>query len=338
MIVRTVLDLRTGLPKFILQTLLLAASWHRFAQNTAQLEVLHIGELPPALRNMLNELGVKTTGTEPNSNDVFSKTSNTIQGAKPVDGHQILLLDNDVTFTGSIDDLCTLPSTSVYGAVAGIYRVTAAQWAHIKTVGLVTAPCTPQTPRTALVGALANRQPAPAPLSFGYANGGVILFPSDYDFRSTWVAQQRTIAQAFDGHPLHSGSVTQSNMAALATTIGSYGTFNWLPPGYNYRHADFAVGLCPSSEVRLVHMTGLGKRAQASTLSGWVNEYWSLKMTKGLNSLRSILHSDEFERRLAELSAVHRTILTTIATYDLDQLAEQLIIQASANPLRDPTL
>src|SRR5690606_20648906 len=43
LLVRTVLDLRAGSGKFVRQTLLLAASWHRHARSCAGLEVLTIG-------------------------------------------------------------------------------------------------------------------------------------------------------------------------------------------------------------------------------------------------------------------------------------------------------
>ncbi len=331
MIIRTVLDLRPELPKFMLQTLLLAASWHKFARSKAPLEVVHIGELPDELRVTFEQLGVVTTPTQPNANDGFSKTSNTIQGVAPVPSEQLLLLDNDVVFTNTIDDLCALPAHCVYGAVAGSHRVSKKQWAHIRKLELAPVPCTPQRPRTALVTALSKRRLRPAPMRFGYANGGVILFAPGYDFQSIWQDQQREIAATFSRHRLANGNVIQSNMAALATAIGTYGHFDWLPPGYNYRHADFALGLCEASDVRLVHMTGFGKRTNAETLSGWINEYWSEKMKKSLHMLRPRLTSGTFSHRLTVLQEIHDKILSIISTYNLDSVAERLIVRDFTN-------
>lgn len=332
MIVRTVLDLRPNVPKFVLQTVLLAASWHRFVRHSALLEVMHIGNLPSDLAILFDQLGVKVTAVRPNANDRFSKTSNTIQGAEPVAGHQILLVDNDVVFTSGIDNLCSLRPDCVYGAVAGNYRVTQQQWAHIAKIGFHPAACEPQVPRSATVKALSEgRTKTLPPLGFAYPNGGVILFPSGYDFKLTWQKQQREIAAVFDGHRLSSGSVTQSNMAALATTIGTYGTFSWLPPGYNFRHADFALGLCTAPEIGLVHMTGLGKRTEAGALSTWIDEYWSSKMVKGLNMLQQVLPEHDLRHRAKQLSEIHQVISATITTYELDALAMKLVNQVASN-------
>lgn len=82
MIVRTVLDLRPEVPKFILQTMLLAASWSRYSAKSAPLEIFVIGQAPKLFCDFLFRLGATTKTVLPNANDGFSKTSNTIQGQK----------------------------------------------------------------------------------------------------------------------------------------------------------------------------------------------------------------------------------------------------------------
>ena len=46
LVARTVLDLRPAVDKFVSQTLLLAAGWHRYARDDAALEVATVGGRP----------------------------------------------------------------------------------------------------------------------------------------------------------------------------------------------------------------------------------------------------------------------------------------------------
>ena len=330
LIMRTVLELRTPVPKYLLQTLLLAASWHRYARQIAPLEVRCIGDLPPRLQDRLFELGVAITQIEPNQNDNFSKTSNTIQGAAPADGKRILLIDNDVVFSGSPTELGAIDRGAIHGAVAGNARVKPQQWVFLAELGYKPHPCRPEPPRTALLRAKVAGRAAPPSLDISYVNGGVVVFPSGTNFQSDWQSKQKEIADAFLGHPLDSDSVRKSNMTALAVTIGAFGKFDWLPYGYNYRHADFALGLCESHEIKLIHMTGLGKRTEAISLSRWVIEYWAQKMTHLLGQLKPCLSGPEFDRRSHIAATSLRRILDVITDYELDPLAQKLIVERAS--------
>lgn len=324
-VIRTVLDLRQRMPKYQLQTMLLAASWHRYAAAEAPLEVFCVGSLSPNLLDFFQELGVRVKHVPPNQNDSFSKTSNTIQGASPASGKRLLLVDNDVVFTGVPTELSHLDEKTVFGAIAGNSKVKPAQWRFMADRHFKPQPASPEVPRTQLVGALAVGKPAPPALEFSYVNGGVVHFPEGFDFQTTWQNTQREIAEAFQGHVLDRDSIRKSNMAALAVTIGTYGAFDWLPYGYNVRHADIALGLCTPDAIKLVHMTGLGKRTDATTLNCWVKEYWVQKMLKGLERLQHTLPEDEFQRRYEGAMTILSVVLDVVHAYKLDPLAQMLI-------------
>lgn len=310
----------------MLQTLLLAASWHRFGRVTAPLEVLTIGQAPEALITFLTGLGVTVEQVSPGPNDALSKTSNTVLGTRPVAGSRVLLVDNDVVFCGSIDPLTQLDPEPIYGAISGHNRVKPSQWAHIADqLGLAPAAAPPTRALTSVVNALIRERPLPEPLKISYPNGGVLLFPAGADLGPVWSDHQARIAACFAGTDLISDAVTNSNMAALATTIGNYGAFDWLPDGYNYRHAGFALNLCKAEDIRMVHMTGLNTPRPSGSLSEWVTGYWSDKMLKKLTDLRPQITDADDKARRAIAQSVLEGVLETIQSYDLDPICRDML-------------
>ena len=121
MIIRTVLDLRPRQLKYQFQTILLAASWHVYGKDLARLEIFTIGTLPEHIRAFFDSIGAHVKEVSPNPNDSFSKTSNTIQGANQGESQQVLLLDNDVVFTNSIQYLDELDKEKILWG--GVRRV-----------------------------------------------------------------------------------------------------------------------------------------------------------------------------------------------------------------------
>ena len=321
MLIRTVVDFRKRKNKYRIHIMLLAASWHRYARHSAPLEVYAIGDVPVCLSGFFSSLGVVSVSTEPSKNDFFSKTSNTIMGVKPSSENRILLLDNDIVFTNSIEPLLNLPPEKIYGSVSGNFRVRNSCWQVIQDDLELPLFKLKETPINDRFRKLVDPEYRLPILEYAYVNGGVLLFPAGTDFRALWEFQQEKIYRHFAKHPLRSNGVTTSNMAALATTIGTYGKFEYLPVAYNYRHKCFALGMCQANEIRMIHMTGRS-RANTGTKSArdWVNKYWRHKMTSGFGSLQKLLDESEFSRRLKICDQMRRNTVETIKLYELDQL------------------
>ncbi len=321
-----------------MHALLLAASWHQKLRNFAPLEILSIGQLPSHLKYFFSNLGIHIKEISPNINDTFSKTANTIEGAIPIPGEQILLVDNDVYFHGDIRPLADLPKNSFYGCPSGNLRVTEKHWnLIIDNLGLRPIE-NPFVPNNVQLKVLKNPDTVPTVQPYAYTNGGVILIPANCDQHSTWQDHQEKIYNFFKNHPLGCGSVTKSNMAALATSIGSYGAFSWLPHGYNYRPDCFALGLCDISDIRIVHMTGDVKSVKASTLKQMIQQWWNAKtVTKStlkqriqhwrnakidtkFEDLENYVGFEEKERRWRIFCQVFDAMISVIDNYDLETL------------------
>ncbi len=303
-----------------MHTLLLAASWHQRLRNFAPLEILSIGQLPGHLKYFFSELGIYTKEISPNINDSFSITANTIEGAIPIPGEQILLIDNDIYFHDDIRPLADLPKNSFYGCPSGNLRVTEMHWNLIvDKLGLRPIE-TPFVPINVQLDALINPGKVPTVQPYAYTNGGVVLIPANCDQHSTWQDHQRKIYNLFKGHPLGRVSLTKSNMAALATSIGSYGVFSWLPHGYNYRWGHFILGLCDISNIRIVHMTGDPKSGKASTLKQRIQHWRNAKIDTKFEDLENYVGFEEKERRWRIFCQVFDAMISVIDNYDLETL------------------
>ncbi len=320
MLIRTVSDFRSNKPKYLIHTALLAASWHRYARNCAPLEIFSIGKMPASLKSFLSSINVVVRDSSAGPNDSFSKTSNTIQGAEAKFGHQILLIDNDVVFTGPIEPLLDLPKDKIYGAVSGNNRVSPSRWRIIQDdlgMKLLQAETMPINESFRV---LIDQNHGAQKLIYVYVNGGVLLFPPEFDFKSTWESHQSTIRYHFINHPLKHHCVCTSNMAALATTIGAYGKFDWLPNAYNYRHKCFGLGLCKIDDIRMIHMTGGIKGSGVYSTSAWINTYWRKKMTAGFGDLKRAIKKSQFTERLSIAMNIRDNVLETVKSYGLDEL------------------
>lgn len=231
-----------------------------------------------------------------------------------------------MVFNNDIALLIELDPDSAHGSVSGNIRITQDQWDHIdQMLDLRPVVAEKVIPPTSQMNSQIHDGSDARPFEIGYVNGGVLLIPANTNFDIRWTQHQADIAKCFNGHSLENGAVTKSNMAALATTIGSHEKFSWLPIGFNYRHSCFALGLEAASDIHLVHMTGFGERTGATTLSQWIEDYWDQKMLFGLRGLRERIGETEYERRLGEANIVRDGILKIIHDYELDSLARKLL-------------
>ncbi len=325
MIIRTVLDLRPQVPKFVFQTLLLTASWHRFSAHHTPLEIFTLGKASEPLHAFLSSLGAHVQEIQPNANDGFSKTSNTIQGAEHDPRNRVLLLDNDVVLSKDIGPLKKLATDTMYGSASGNIRVGQPQWDHIaETLDLYPLSVRPVIPPTSQMNSLITHGSDVEPLDIAYVNGGVLLLPTNAEFAKTWTKHQRAIFDAFEKHPLANGAVRGSNMAALATTIHDHEKFDWLPIGYNYRHSCFALGMEDVESIYMVHMTGFADKTDTTSLSDWIQEYWEEKIASGIHRLSHLLEDQETERRRFIANAVRDNITKTVKDYDLDKIVQDM--------------
>ena len=206
--------------------------------------------------------------------------------------------------------------------MCGGFRVSQPQWNIIeRQLGLRPFAASAIPPKE-LVRARLDQDDQPKKLKYAYVNGGVTLMPAGFDFKSLWQKHQFEIAKCFRHHPMGSNSVIKSNMAALATAIGAYGKFDWLPNSYNYFHACFTLGFNRASDIHLVHMTGSGRWQDSSSLSQWVEAYWKMKMAAGIKTLKKVESVSILEQRSDVANEVLGKILKIIKMYDLDALID----------------
>ena len=321
---RTVLDLRSPLDKYICQTLLLAASWHRYSEKGSRLEVLTIGRDLPLLEKYLETIGVHHSSMPPGRNDDFSRSSNKIEAAYPdPQGHPVLLLDNDVCLLGSVGELSTLSATAIAAAEAGNPRVSDAQWAAIERdlgMTLLRLPFTPvnQRPVTGEVSPVDRFDRAHAVDRCLYLNSGVVLFPSGHDHRTNWSSHQRRINDFFLHHPLRSAAVTTSDQAGFATSVAAHGKFDWLPLRYNYRHGCFRLGLEPADRIAIVHLTGDVAEGNELGLVQRTRAYWQTFILPKIESIPSSVPAAEHSRRKDIALSVQDALLAIIREYELE--------------------
>ena len=321
LVARTVLDLRAASDKYVSQTLLLAAGWHRHAAADAALEVHTIGGREPAVDALLREIGAGVDVMPPGRNDDFSPSSNKIEAAgADARGRRVLLLDNDVVILGPLAGLAALPADAIAAAVPGVVRVRDAQWASIADglgLPLLRRRWTPLNPRDDTDTADDTSSCAAAPERWLYLNSGVVLFPAGLDHRATWLDHQRRIRDHFAAHPLGAGPVTSSDQAAFATSIAAHGRFAWLPLRFNYRFGAFRLGLETAERIAIVHCTGHVDDAGLA-VSARMDAYWEKHVWPRLARLSPAVADDEKARRRDIAATVLAATRALARDYDLD--------------------
>ena len=318
LVARTVLDLRPAVDKFVSQTLLLAAGWHRYARDDAALEVATVGGRDAVIDAMLAEIGAGGYAIAPGRNDDFSPSSNKIEAAHPdPGGARVLLLDNDVVFLGPVSDLAGLPADAIVAAEAGTARVEDPQWEVIERelgLPLLRRRWAPLNVRD---GDAVRAPRSQAPLRYLYLNSGVVLFPAGHDHRAPWTSHQRRIRDHFAAHPPAPVPVTSSDQAGLASSVAAHGRFAWLPLRFNYRHGAYRLGLLPAELIAIMHFTGDVPGA-GLTLSQRLDAYWARYITPKIARLPATVGAAEKRRRRDIAAQVLATAQALVRDYDLD--------------------
>jgi hypothetical protein len=324
---RTVLDLRSPIEKYVSQTILLAASWHRHCADHSALEVLTIGPDNPALWRFLDELGIHHSSMPPGRNDAFSKSSNKAEAAyADPSGRPVLLLDNDVCFFGGIDELERLPTSAIAASEAGDLRVSDEHWELIRNqleMPLLRRRFHPlnKLPLTA-EGARPYESDGDHPERYLYLNSGVVLLPGGHDHRLLWLGHQRRIYEYFRDHPLSNVAVTSSDQAGFAASVAAHGDFAWLPMRYNYRRGSFQAGVETANGIRIVHLTGDIEGAEEKGLPDRLRAYWAQIITPQIERLPAAVAPAEKARRLGIAREVEAGALSIVRDYALDDWLE----------------
>lgn len=320
--IRTVFDARSRSTKHLYQLLLLSASWHKTVRKTAPMEVMIVGSAPDQLFEFLRKLDIQWLSVPADSNDSFSRTSNTIIGARDKAGYRILLVDNDVVFLGDLSELAQVAPDICMGAVAGSERVDSRRWQVIEDhFGVSLLPST-QVPLSEHVRHQINAKHTPRPLRNVYVNGGVILIPTGVNFETSWRRYVREIAQLFGNHPLRSECVYGSNMAALAMAITHHGNFQWLDLKYNYRPDCFALNMSSFPEIQIAHLTGVDDSHRS--LGGRIDAFWKEKMVPRFSRANPGIAGHALENALTEANSLRTHLHALVDEYDLDQWAASL--------------
>lgn len=310
---RTVLDLRSPLDKYIVQTMLLAASWHRFGRDCSALEIKTVGGGNGLLSRFFAELGIHHEDIAPGRNDDFSKTANKIEAAHADRaGRRVLLLDNDVCFLGSVADLDQLPANAIAASEPGTLRVSDAQWSlidqdlQLPTLRRRFTPVNDQW-----------KPPDELPEHYLYLNSGVVLFPAGHDHREIWASHQRLVFDFFKAHLLRTAAVTSSDQAGFATSVAAHGDFAWLPLRFNYRRGSFHAGTESLDRIAIVHLTGDVSGDRELNVSDRLLAYWEKFVFPGMQ--RAFPVCDFEKRRRHEIAvAVRDTLLSVAGQYNLE--------------------
>lgn len=322
LVCRTVLDLRCNNDKFISQTLLLAASWHRYCADHSSLEVLCVGQPDDRLSSFLESIGATDAACEPSTNDDFSPSSNKIQGAGPDRiGRRVLLVDNDVCFLGRLDALASVPAGAIAASEAGNLRVSQAQWELISgplDLPLMRQRFHPVNTRPDVLGSARSSEDAEPPERHLYLNSGVILFPAGHDHRTAWLAHQRRIHELFRNHPLQDSAVDESDQAGFAASVAAHGDFAWLPLRFNYRRGCFRLGLEPLDRISIVHMTGNVPNSGELGIAERIQAYWQVFVTPQIASVAPSLDPDEACRRAGIAADAQAALLDLVRDYKLE--------------------
>lgn len=316
LVARTVLDLRPGTGKYVRQTMLLAASWHRHARSDAGLEVLTIGTAGMALADFLQTLGVRHVRIAPGANDDFSRNGNKIEGACPdAAGRRVLLLDNDTCFLGGLADLGQIPATAIAAAQAGNARVDDKQWELVRDgIGL------PLLRRTwAPLNVPGGEDASARRERWLYLNSGVILFSAGHDHREAWQSSQRAIHDYFRDHPLASAAVMASDQAGFATSVAMHGGFAWLPLRFNYRPPCFGLGLEAAGDIRVLHFTNDIDDEIGAGIAGHLDAYWNRRILARIDRLPASVPAMERERRRIQALEALWLVEALVKEYDLER-------------------
>ena len=320
--IRTVFDARSHSTKHLYQLLLLSASWHQRVRKTAPLEIMIVGTAPDQLLDFFRKLDIQWLRVPADPNDSFSRTSNTIIGARDKAGYRILLVDNDVVFLGDLAELAQISPNICMGAVAGSERVDPQRWQIIEDhFGVSLLPNT-QVPLSEQVRHQIDSMHTPRPLRNVYVNGGVILVPAAVDFEASWRQFVRDIARLFENHPLKSKCVYGSNMAALAMAITHHGRFEWLDLKYNYRPDCFALNMGSFSNLQIAHLTGVDDSHRS--LGGRIDAFWKEKMVPRFCRANPGVADHNLEDALTEANRLRTHLHALVAEYNLDQWAATL--------------
>lgn len=322
MLIRTVLDCRAASHKYIHQTLLLAASWHRnIPDRTARpLEVVAIGQPPDALCAFLRTAGVRVLASPPDPNDRIAKMSNTIVGAVAhLDHDRVLLLDNDIVFLRE-PDLGAVPADTVAAAIAGQERVTPRQWQIVERELQLAPLARTWVPLRHEQHALREGQGPPAPVRGLYVNGGVVFMPQGPHFALLWRRHVTLIARLFANHPERTPAVYGSVQAGLATAVGTWERFFLLPVSYNFRPVCFVLGKCSLDDLSMLHMSSGYDVPRECATSERIRDYWQTRILDALEGVRTRLSTLEYEQRVATARSCLGILTGLCADYELDDV------------------
>jgi hypothetical protein len=329
MIIRTILDLDHRSQKHLRLTLLLAASYHRFnAMNKSlTMEAWIIGSVPPTLEGFLKDLGITVKNMPISRLGDRIRTANKIPATEPdPTGRPLLLIDNDILCTGSLDELQQLSTGSIRAIEAAIMRVNDAQWDEIENkLGLRPLvryyrnlrdypPCE---------GATIFRKEHLLPAKRLYVNSGTLLIPPHLELRETWESNVESIYLLFKDHPLSSGAVVACDQTGLAVTLGSLGSFEFLPIEYNYVPYGFILGLLPEEKIRLMHMLTNPAVIPPAGIKSYLQNYWQCKIFDSLEEMKTNCPQNEISRRRMTAENILSLAFSVIDAYGLEDLYEK---------------
>jgi hypothetical protein len=275
-----VLDARPSSgPRFLLQTLLLAHSWERWA-NMSPLDVIVVGSPPAAVEERLRELGATVVPIPAHPLSSLSPWSNKLLALQEPSDGSVLLVDNDVCF---LDDVSDIPSGKLRTTICGRARVSDEQWEHIReTTGLEPMRQDWVSLQEELKARRLGRQPKVEQRL--YFAAGVSWFRYPTEFAPLWADGIDTISKAFEGHTLSSFRVYGCDQVGFAVAVAQHGGLDLLPPTYNHRPMCFRLGL---QDPKILHLGELGNlKGGMMPFSQLLTVWWQRRILNPIKRLR----------------------------------------------------
>lgn len=271
-----------------------------------------LGSPPMSVDGRLRELGVELIPSRPHPLDAVARQANKLLGLRePTDG-PVLLVDNDVCL---LTDVTELEGRNVRATLEGRARVSEEQWDHIAATTGLRPLATEWVPLHEEVRA---REKARSPVANGrlYLNSGVVWVRRPLVFEALWAASIEAIANAFDGHPLSTRWVQQSDQVGLATAVAEHGGFDPLSPVYNCYSACLRLGL--AEQAKILHLTKLP--LDALGFSNAIVAYWENRVLGKIRRAKSGTDTEQ-ERILDEATSVRDRLLRLVAESGLDSFS-----------------
>jgi hypothetical protein len=138
-----------------------------------------------------------------------------------------------------------------------------------------------------------------------------------------WESNVKALHNLFKDNPLSTRAVANCDQAGLAVTLGSLGSFEFLPNTYNYVDYCFVLGLADEQEIRLMHMPTNPAHVPPTGIKSYLQSYWESKIFKIMDGLETQCKPEEVARRRSIADNILSLGISIVDEYDLEHIYEK---------------